>query len=194
MLNDYLPLRSFSLAKNTAYCQPAQVLPERVKLSDPAVNVMTDLRQITTLTIPELATVQTAQDKMRRRNVHMLFVVNEANVILGLITTTDILGEKPVRTGKPHDEILVKDIMTPQDRVEVLDMEDVRHAKVGHIVASMQKYGRTHALAVEILEPARMQMVRGIFSLSQISRQLGVTLYANEVARTFSEINEALAR
>jgi hypothetical protein len=37
-------------------------------------------------------------------------------------------------------------------------------------------------------------MVRGIFSLSQIARQLGVTVQPGEVARTFSEVEAALGR
>jgi len=41
----------------------------------------------------------------------------------------------------------------------------------------------------------RRAMVRGIFSLSQIARQLGVAVQTSgEVARTFSEIETALAR
>jgi hypothetical protein len=38
-------------------------------------------------------------------------------------------------------------------------------------------------------------MVRGIFSISQVARQLGVSLQSvGEVARTFSEIEAALSR
>jgi len=36
--------------------------------------------------------------------------------------------------------------------------------------------------------------VRGIFSLSQIARQLGVTIASTEVASTFAEIEAALGR
>ena len=41
--------------------------------------------------------------------------------------------------------------------------------------------------------PARRTMVRGIFSISQIARQLGIALPAGvEVARTFAEIKAAI--
>ena len=41
--------------------------------------------------------------------------------------------------------------------------------------------------------PARRTMVRGIFSLSQLARQLGVAVQTGgEVARTFSEIESAI--
>jgi hypothetical protein len=44
-------------------------------------------------------------------------------------------------------------------------------------------------------KPLRRAMVRGIFSLSQIARQLGVAVQTSgEVARTFAEIESALGR
>jgi len=44
-------------------------------------------------------------------------------------------------------------------------------------------------------KPLRKAMVRGIFSISQVARQLGVALQTGgEVARTFSEIESALGR
>src|SRR5436853_174646 len=47
---------------------------------------------------------------------------------------------------------------------------------------------------VRLLErPSRRTMVRGIFSLSQIARQLGVAVQTGgEVARTFAEIESAI--
>jgi len=38
------------------------------------------------------------------------------------------------------------------------------------------------------------QIVRGLFSATQIARQLGVSMQMTEVARTFSEIEATLAR
>jgi len=38
------------------------------------------------------------------------------------------------------------------------------------------------------------QTVRGVFSATQIARQLGVAIPTSEVARTFSEIEAALAK
>jgi len=44
-----------------------------------------------------------------------------------------------------------------------------------------------------LVPPAHRAMVRGIFSLSQIARQLGVSVpTSGEVARTFSEIGAAI--
>jgi predicted transcriptional regulator len=124
-------------------------------------------------------------------------VIDENRKVLGIITAADILGEKPLlaisERGCRREEILVHDIMTPQSRLEVLRMDDLRGAKVGHIVATLRKSGRQHALAVDV-DANGVQTVRGLFSVTQIARQLGVTIQTSETARTFSEIEALLAR
>jgi hypothetical protein len=95
--------------------------------------------------------------------------------------------------GVRREELVVRDIMTPSTALEVLDLGAVRAAKVGHVVATLQGAGRQHALVVE-QEPSGRQTVRGVFSATQIARQLGVTISTSEVARTFSEIEAQLVR
>jgi hypothetical protein len=72
-------------------------------------------------------------------------------------------------------------------------MADVRGSKVGHVVATLRKAGRQHALVVDSDVRGR-QTVRGLFSATQIARQLGATIQTSEIARTFSEIEVLLSR
>jgi hypothetical protein len=83
--------------------------------------------------------------------------------------------------------------MTPRERLQVLAMEQVRAAKVGHIVATLKQAGRQHAMVLDCDDKGR-QRVRGIFSSTQIARQLGVAIQTSAVAQTFSEIKATLAR
>ena len=106
--------------------------------------------------------------------------------------------------GTKRSDLIVADLMTPASRVEVLAMADVEGARVGHVLETLRRAGRQHALVVDydvtpprrvIDAPLRRPMVRGIFSISQVARQLGVSLQSvGEVARTFSEIEAALGR
>jgi hypothetical protein len=92
--------------------------------------------------------------------------------------------------------------MTPADRVEVIALGDVEGARVGHVVETLRRAGRQHALVVDhdllpaarpLSPPLKRVMVRGIFSISQIARQLGVALPGGgEIALTFSEIEAAI--
>jgi hypothetical protein len=83
--------------------------------------------------------------------------------------------------------------MTPREKLEVLCMDDVQKARVGDIVTTLKTHGRQHALVVDRTED-RSQMLRGMFSVTQIGKQMGSSLETIAVARTFAEIGAELAR
>jgi CBS domain containing-hemolysin-like protein len=197
MLRDYPPLPSMLLQPGVAYAQPTQAVPDKVSLDDAAVSVMTDFTRVTAVIILPGDPVDEAHRRMIQRAVRLLLVVDQDRKVVGLITATDILGEKPVLVGSQRglrrEEVMVRDIMTPQERLEVLDMADVRAAKVGHIVATLRKSGRQHAMVAD-RDPGARQTVRGLFSATQIARQLGAAIPTSEIAQTFSEIESLLVR
>ena len=87
----------------------------------------------------------------------------------------------------------MRDIMTPADRLELIDVRDVERARVGDIVATLKLVGRQHALAVEMASLPQ-KTVCGIFSLTQIARQLGLPpQQTHDMAQTFAEIEAAIA-
>jgi CBS domain-containing protein len=196
------------LGANAGFRRPTQPQPARVTLESPAIEVMTDLLRTSPATIRPQAPVEGANQFMIARGVRLLLVVDESETVLGVVTATDVLGEKSMRVatdrGIRRGELTVGDIMTPARDVEVLALEDIEGARVGHVLETLRKGGRQHALVVDfeviapksLLEaPIRRTMVRGIFSISQLARQLGLSLQsAGEVARTFSEIEAALSR
>jgi CBS domain-containing protein len=172
-------------------------VPDIVTLEDSALSVLTDFQRVTAIIILPGDTVDEAHRRMIQRAVRLLLVVNQDRRVVGAITASDILGEKPMQViaqlGIRREELLVRDIMIPQERIEVLKMSDLRGAKVGHVVATLQNSGRQHAVAVEV-EPNGRQTVRGVFSATQIARQLGIVLQTGEMARTFAEIEALLAQ
>lgn len=187
---------SLLLQPGSGFCQPSQNLPQRVGLDDSAESVMSDFKEISAVLIRAGDSVDESNRRMIQRGVRLLLVVDDNRKVAGIITATDILGEKPLQMiaerGGRREDILVRDIMTPQHRLEVLRMDEVRGAKVGHVVATLKKSGRQHAMVVEVDQHGQ-QTVRGLFSATQIARQLGVTIQTSEVAHTFSEIEALLA-
>lgn len=193
----YKTLRHSSLDRCASYYQVDPQVPQRVSLDSPALEVMTDFKQVRVVTIGPDATLDAANKAMARNMVRSLLVADEKRCILGIITSTDTGGEKPMQIvrsrGIRHQEVLVRDIMTARDQIEVLEMRDVVAAEVGHVVATLKSTGRQHALVAEDDASGR-QMVRGMFSASQIARQLGVPLGDVPVASSFAEIEAAIAR
>ncbi len=169
---------------------------ENGHLDAPALAVMTDFRAVPAALIEPTAGMDEAHTFMSRRRVRALLVMEGEGQIAGLVTATDILGERPMQVarerGLTRRELVVRDIMTSRERLDALSFEDVRHASVGHVVATLKQSGRQHALVME--QGTDGCRVRGIFSVSQIARQLGVNLQTTEVAQTFAEIEAALSR
>jgi CBS domain-containing protein len=178
--------------------QPPAAGPKPVRLDSPAIEVMTDLRRIAAATIAADATIAQTNRTMIARGVRLLLVVDVTGTVLGLITAHDIVGEKPVNllheTHGKHDELTVADLMVPASAIDVFDIDAIRRAEVGHVIATLKDAGRQHALVIDRDPLTREEFVRGIFSATQIGRQLGMPIATFEVAHTFAEIEAELAR
>jgi CBS-domain-containing membrane protein len=197
LIKEYSALQSSLLKTGSSYARPVQKLPERVKLSDPATSVMTDLNKVSAVNVRAKTSMDKANAKMIRYGVRTLLVLDDNDQVAGLLTASDVLGEKPMRflqhMGGTHADILVRDIMTTQRELEVLRIEDVQNAQVGQIVASLKKSHKQHVL-VAAEGPDGKQSVCGLFSITQIARQLGAQIHSFELAHTFAEIEAVIAR
>lgn len=193
---EYTPIASAKLEKGASFHRTERIF-ELIKLDDPAVAVMTDLKKVSALTIAAKAPIEAADMRMKHRGVRLLLVVDDADTVMGLITSTDLHGAKPVqyiqKHGGAYRDILVQDIMTTQDNLEVICMDDINRTRVGNIVATLKQAGRSHALVVDRHEKENRQVIRGIISASQIARQLDIEIPTTEIAQTFAEIEALLA-
>jgi CBS domain-containing protein len=191
-MREYSPLTLVLLEPGARVAEP--MTPGRVTLDDPAFSVMTDLREVSAATTTPGETMGQAHAQMIRRGVRLLFVLDPDGAVVGCITATDLLGEKPMRfmqsRGVSHAEIQVEDLMTPASMLEALPLIEVAQMRVGHVVATLKKVRRQHLMVAE--EGGRR--IRGLFSASQVARQLGVELQTFEVAQSFADIEAALVR
>jgi predicted transcriptional regulator len=197
MTQNHKPLPYYPIAKGAKIDRRTYNRPTNVSLHDPATVVMTDFNEITPFSIEPTASIDATNDKMIACGVRLLFVTDSEGSLLGLVTATDVLGEKPVQYLQEHggrrEDILAQDIMTPHDKLQVLRMADVQAATVEDIVRTMQDFNRQHILVAEPFDNAAGESVRGIFSTSQISRQLGKTIEPAGRANSFAEIEQVIA-
>jgi CBS-domain-containing membrane protein len=179
MIREFEILKSYSLKTESSFARPVQVLPEKVKLDDPAILALTDFNKVSLVVARPTLLLEVANSKMIRYGVRALIVLNSNDQVAGLLTASDILGEKQMRflqnMGGTHADIMVRDIMTPQHELEFMKIEDVQNACVGQIVATLKKAGRQHGLVVSDGADGK-QAVCGIFSLTQIAKLLGSPL------------------
>lgn len=193
--DSYTPLAQQSLA-GARIGVPEASGAERVRPDSPALDVMTDLRHVPAATISTDTPLREADHAMRLRGVRLLLVVDSQRQVEGVITAADLLGERPIRVAQERggriDDLSVANVMTPLAAMEAVSLSDVTRSDVGHVMATLRRSGRQHALVLERGVDGE-DMIRGIFSTTQIARQLGVTLEGTEIARNFAEIEAAIA-
>ncbi|MBK7416002.1 MAG: CBS domain-containing protein [Dechloromonas sp.] len=163
----------------------------------PAIEAMTDLGRVSAATISASASLVEANSTMIARGVRLLLVTGEGGRLEGLVTARDTLGEKPMQLaqarGVKPGELAVSNLMCQLSDIDMLTLKDVMNARVVDILDALKSLGRQHIL-VEDIDPATgTPRVRGIFSATQIGRLLGVPVQAFDLARTFGEIEAALA-
>ena len=128
MPRDYAPLASRLLVPGARLPVPGQGAT-RLGLDSPASDLMTDFMVVPPASIEAGATVDEANQFMIRRAVRSLLVTDPSRRVLGFVTAHDVLGERPVSIALERKiartEVLVRDVMTPAERLEVLRIDDV---------------------------------------------------------------------
>ena len=193
--HDYSALTEINLKGIAVYAQAPKSTHGEVTLASPAVDVMTDFHHTPAITISGRATVDDANTKMITFGIRSLLVTNTSKQIIGIITATDIMSEKPMKVlqsrGGRYQDIEVQDIMTESDKLFFVHYQDLKKAKVGHVLQTLKQSGRQHTLVLEENDE-HIEIVRGIISAAQIARQLGVTVEPLSGAQTFVGIEKAL--
>jgi len=161
-----------------------------VSRTSPATEIMTDLQHAMAYTISPTASITDADNKMILCGVRLLFVTDSNNELTGLITSTDILGERSLNYLREHggdrNDIIVQEIMTHREEIEAISYPEVVRASVGDIVATLHDAGRQHVLVVD------NDSVRGMFSATDVARRIGESVHVETRARTFAELEAAL--
>ncbi len=190
-------LSTYHIPEGTCIAQAQPPSGQPVTLASPARAVMTDLTHVRAATIaPDMALAQ-ARQTMIHQGVRLLFVISEMPCVDGLITSTDLEGERPMQIinqrGVKYDDLMVADVMSPLAALDALDLEDLAHADVAKVVATFKRVGRRHLVVVQKAGSGHGPRVRGVISVAQVERQLGRSIDMVETAGNFAEIRSLLA-
>ena len=188
------PLQTFRLEAGVAIAAHAGAA--RVTVDSPALDAVTDLTLVKAVFTPATTSLRQAEAQMIAQGVRMLFVAADMHSLDGLVTSTDLHGDRQVRLVQEHhlryDDLTVADVMTGLATLDAVDFDSLRTATVGHLIATLRRFGRNHLLAVETPTAEAPSRVRAVISRTQIERQLGAPVDITPIARSFSEIERAL--
>jgi len=100
---------------------------------DPAIHAITDFTREHPVTVDEERQIDAALDDMIRLGVRALLVAREQRIV-GLITSYDIQGERPLQflqtsNYSRHQDIRVGHIMTPWEKLLTLDWDSIQAAR-----------------------------------------------------------------
>lgn len=154
-------------------CAASRVAPD-----DPASLLVTDFSRERAWTVVEERSVDEALREMKCAGVGALLVMR-SEIVTGLVTCFDIQGRRPLESLRPSGpasraEIQVGHVMTPWDRVTVLDWRSISTSRVRHVEEWARNTRATHALLVDKLDGAAY--VRGLLSRAHVERSLGRSL------------------
>lgn len=160
------------------------VLPRRsildgqpLELTDPAIYALTDFKRDYPMTVDPERQIDDALSDMIRLSVRALLVAQEQRLV-GLITSYDIQGERPMQflhssNYSRHEDIRVVHVMTPWDELVALDWQAVEAARAMDLLATFAQTNLTHLLVVEVDRETSASTVRALASRARLLRQLG---------------------
>jgi CBS domain-containing protein len=150
---------------------------QRLEPGDPAIYAITDFTRDYPMTVDAERQIDDALSDMIRLSVRALLVAKERRLV-GLITSYDIQGERPMQflqssNYSRHEDIRVVHVMTPWDELLALDWEHVEAATAGELKTVFEQTNLTHLLVVEVDRKTSLSTVRALASRARLLRQLG---------------------
>lgn len=147
----------------------------QVKLTEPATFVMTDFRERPFFKSTPDEQIDETLKKMKHAGLRAAFVMDkQSDRLLGMITSYDIMGEKPLRflqsaSFNERKDILVADVMESINDMVAVEMHEVENSTVQSVLDVLQKCGRTHLPVVERKKGEDLHL-RGVFSATKLLR------------------------
>jgi CBS domain-containing protein len=173
---------------NSASLQPAanfreSVLPRRSVLDgqhldpgDPAIHAITDFTRELPITVDEDRQIDAALEDMIHFGVRAMLVMRGPRIV-GLITSYDIQGERPLQflqssTYTRHQDLRVGHVMTPWDKLLAMEWNTVHCVRAGDLLHILEEADLTHLLVIERGSKSADPIVRALVSRARLARQI----------------------
>ena len=143
---------------------------------DLAIHAITDFTREHPITVDEERQIDAALDDMIRFGVRAMLVVREQRIV-GLITSYDIQGERPLQflqtsNYSRHQDIRVGHVMTPWHKLLAVDWETVQAARAGDLLHVLEEAAITHLLVIDPGKKNAAPIVRALVSRARLARQM----------------------
>ncbi len=159
-------------------------IDQRISLESAASEVFTDFSRTQPVVIEAEVSVADAESLMRKAHVKLVLVVAHDDEFLGMLAFRDLNGERTrhmIGQGTARADIEVRDVMVHRDEIRAVAYDEIEHARIRDVVATLTKEHCQHFLVTSD------NKIRGIFSASDIARRLHLPVDITE-APSFADI------
>ncbi|WP_027349241.1 CBS domain-containing protein [Halotalea alkalilenta] len=194
---DYSTLPLVGLKEVSHLSRPPQLGSElELDMHSPATSLMTDFAQTRAQTIYSGSRAKLALTTMKNSDVHMLVVLNDNGVFVGILTARILVGGRWLTVaaqsyGVPYSDVTVEMIMIKRDELRAIPYRRLRQANLGDVVQTLRDSGERHILILDD-ESADAPAIRGVISARDVSAALGVDLEHPPEAHSFSAIRSVV--
>lgn len=190
----YALLKTKGLTHQVPFVHTKQEWPP-VMLDDPAISVLVDFTKHPPYSTTEDTYIQTALQQMKILKVRSLFVLDAHDRILGHIAARDIQGPKAAMVagqyGVKPSEVTVKMLMIPCENMVTLQFGELSNARVGHIVRLFHDLSVNYIYVVDH-DQSDVEVMRGMFSISRLSQQLGENMTGDFSSHSVAEMTHMM--
>ncbi|MCW8884362.1 MAG: CBS domain-containing protein [Motiliproteus sp.] len=139
-------------------------------LADPATKAVTDFLSHPPLTLEHRTAIKKAKEKMAENQTDFAMVCDDDGNFCGGVCRSDLDTSKQ-KNYSLRDGLIVRDVMTPKQKMFALSVADLRVSSIGDLLRT--------------LEPIEAQNVLVIFHSNNTDKFIGV-ISVRELARLFS--------
>ncbi len=191
LANRFKPLSLMSLSH-------APNLPQVLRTAEPhhpALSLLTDLHQSPCVVARSSDGIEQTLHLMMRAGVRMVFVSGVDGALVGMVSAEDIQGERPVVRASSQQvlmhELTLADVMVPVGSWDVVDLGQIRTARLGDIAETLHEHNLRYLLVTQTKNG--QTYLRGLFSARRLEMAMRQPIHADLHSRTFAELESVLA-
>jgi len=173
---EFKSLETFRLGTTDECVYEYIKLPEIIHLEDDATVALIDFKTANPLLAKKDRPMMEIRKLMEATGMHLVLVIGAEHDVLGVLSYEEILSDIPLRLMEDarieRKEILLKMVMKSLANVPMIYLEQLKYAKVGHVLHTLQESGSGYILVVEKDKYTAKKMIRGIFLTSHINKIL----------------------
>ena len=180
MSSEYSVLQTRQLSTDEVVISPV-FLPLLAYLDDEALDVMLDYEIIPPTVVDSEQPMFKTRQALEQASTHLALVHDAHHNLLGAVSLQQILSEQTIKLIEENrvlrKEVQTQTVMTPLVDVPVIDFEQLKLAKVGHILATLEQLKKPYILVVESSTDEKQIKIRGAFIASYIAKMIGKPIF-----------------